>query len=54
MLIEHHHCPQCDIAPVREAANPKTCESSVAVNVRCLPPLDLTSLSVQLVDGASR
>ncbi|MEA9580158.1 MULTISPECIES: GFA family protein [Xanthomonas] len=52
--IEHHHCPQCGIAPFSEGANPKTGEASVAVNVRCLPALDLTTLRVQQVDGASR
>ncbi|WP_115562469.1 GFA family protein [Xanthomonas arboricola] len=52
--IEHHHCPQCGIAPFSEGANPKTGEASVVVNARCLPALDLTTLRVQQVDGASR
>ncbi|WP_372381902.1 GFA family protein [Xanthomonas sp. NCPPB 1068] len=52
--IEHHHCPQCGIAPFSEGADPKTGEAGVAVNVRCLPGLDLAGLRVHMVDGASR
>ncbi|HVI25205.1 MAG TPA: GFA family protein [Xanthomonadaceae bacterium] len=51
--IAHHFCPTCGIAPFSEARNPKTGEDTVAVNVRCLPDVDLAALNVRQVDGAS-
>jgi len=52
-VIEHHFCPTCGIAPFSEATHPKTGMPTVAVNVRCLPDIDLETLNVQKVDGAS-
>ncbi|OOW84249.1 aldehyde-activating protein [Xanthomonas axonopodis pv. clitoriae] len=52
--IDHHDRPQCGIAPFSECLNPKTGAMGVAVNVRCLPALDLAGLQVHAVDGASR
>ncbi|KGR39354.1 GFA family protein [Xanthomonas vasicola] len=52
--IDHHYCPQCGTAPSSEGISPKTGEMGVAVNVRCLPALDLAGLQVHAVDGASR
>jgi hypothetical protein len=43
----------CGIAPFSEGTNPKTGEATVAVNVRCLPDVDLATLKVVPVDGAS-
>ena len=51
--LEHHYCPDCGIAPFSEVTNPKTGEATVAVNVRCLPDVDLASLKVVQADGAS-
>src|SRR5690606_11382503 len=39
--IAHHFCRTCGIAPFSEAVNPKTGEPTVAVNLRCLPDVDL-------------
>ena len=51
--LAHHHCTVCGIAPFSEGTNPKTGEATVAVNVRCLPDLDLKALKVNEFDGAS-
>ena len=50
--IGHHFCPTCGIAPYSEGADPASGAEIVAVNLRCLPELDLASLKVQKVDGA--
>lgn len=52
--IDHHHCAQCGIAPFSEGTHPATGARTVAVNVRCLPALELATLKVVAVDGASR
>ena len=51
--IQHHFCPNCGIAPFGEGMHPKTGEATVAVNLRCLPDIDLDALKVAKVDGAS-
>ena len=51
--LAHHHCTVCGIAPFSEGTNPKTGEATVAVNVRCLPEVDLASLTVVAYDGAA-
>ena len=51
--IDHHFCTVCGIAPFSEGTNPKTGEATVAVNVRCLPEVDLAGLRIVPVDGAS-
>ena len=38
---------------VSEGANPKTGAKMAAVNVRCLPDVDLSTLKVAPFDGAS-
>lgn len=50
--IDHHHCPVCGIAPFSEGVDPRTGEPTVAVNVRCLPEVDLAALKVVSLDGA--
>lgn len=50
--IDHHFCPVCGIAPFSEGVNPATGEAMVAVNVRCLPDVDLDALTIKPVDGA--
>ncbi|QIL21789.1 GFA family protein [Thermomonas sp. HDW16] len=51
--IRHRFCANCGCAPFGEGVNPKTGEATVAVNVRCLPGIDLTALKVVPFDGAS-
>ena len=51
--IRHHFCAVCGIAPYGEAAHPKTGAQMVAVNVRCLPGVELAGLKVTPFDGAS-
>jgi hypothetical protein len=50
--IEHHFCTTCGIAPFSDGIHPKTGEAMAAVNVRCLPDVDLASLKINQVDGA--
>ena len=52
--IRHRFCPVCGVGPFGEGTDPRTGEATVAVNVRCLPGLDLASLEVIHFDGASR
>ena len=51
--IRHRFCPTCGIGPFGEGTDPRNGEATVAVNVRCLPGVDLTSLKVMPFDGAS-
>jgi hypothetical protein len=51
--IRHHFCPTCGISPFGEAVDPRTNAPTVAVNVRCLPDVDLDALEVKRFDGAS-
>ena len=51
--IRHRFCPTCGVGPFGEGTNPKTGEATVAVNVRCLPGVDLAGLKVIPYDGAS-
>ena len=53
-VIRHRFCPTCGVAPFGEGTDPKTGEATVAINVRCLPDVDLGSLQVVSFDGASR
>ena len=50
--LRHHFCATCGISPFSEGENPKTGEKTIAVNVRCLPDLDLKSLKINEYDGA--
>ena len=53
--IQHHFCATCatcGISPFGEADNPKTGARMAAINVRCLPEVDLGSLKVVAFDGA--
>ena len=51
--IDHHFCPECGIAPFSEGVDPKSGAKTVAVNLRALPGLDLATLKIVPVDGAS-
>ena len=50
--LAHHFCSRCGIAPYSEGAGPDGTEMA-AVNLRCLPDLDLSALTVNHVDGKS-
>ena len=51
--IAHHFCLTCGLAPFSEGVHPKTGAKMACVNVRCLPDVDLASLRIKPVDGAS-
>lgn len=51
--IAHHHCPACGTAPFSEAVDPRSGQLMAAVNLRCVPAIDLAALQVKHVDGAS-
>ena len=51
--LRHHFCPSCGIAPFSEGVDPRSGAKTVAVNVRCLPDVDLDALAITKVDGAS-
>ena len=51
--IRHRFCANCGCGPFGEGMDPRTGEATVAVNVRCLPEVDLASLKVVPFDGAS-
>lgn len=50
--IAHHFCKTCGITPFSEGVHPKTGAKMAAVNVRCLPDVDISTLQVKQVDGA--
>ena len=51
--IDHHHCRECGIAPYSEAVDPRSGTPMVAVNVRCVPAVNLATLAVTSYDGAA-
>jgi hypothetical protein len=51
-VIQHHFCTNCGISPYGEGEKPNA-GPMIAVNVRCLPELELSALKVTAVDGAS-
>ena len=50
--LQHRFCAACGTSPFSEGENPKTGEKMVAVNVRCLPDIDLKALKINEYDGA--
>ena len=52
-VLDHQFCPTCGIAPFSEGTHPKTGTRTAAVNVRCLDGVDLATLQIRHVDGAS-
>jgi hypothetical protein len=52
MHIAHRFCARCGVAPFGQGSDPKG-NAMVAINVRCLPEVDLASLEVVAYDGAS-
>lgn len=51
--IEHHHCGVCGCGPYSEGTHPHTGEKTAAVNLRCVPAVDIDALPVRHIDGAS-
>lgn len=51
-VIRHRFCATCGVATHGEGTLPDG-SSMVAINVRCLPAVDLKGLTVQEYDGAS-
>ena len=51
-LIHHRFCPTCGIHPFGQGATPAG-DAMVAVNVRCLDDVDLSTLTVTHFDGKS-
>jgi hypothetical protein len=52
-VIKHHYCSRCGCAPFGFGVGPSG-EPTVAVNVRCLEGVDLSSLKRIPFDGRSR
>ncbi|MDH5829599.1 GFA family protein [Luteimonas sp. M1R5S18] len=50
--VAHYFCSRCGIAPFSEG-KAGTGEAMAMVNVRCLPDVDLATLKITQVDGAS-
>jgi hypothetical protein len=50
--IDHHFCRTYGIAPFSEGVDPRSGAKTVAVNVRCLPDLDLATIAIAPFDGA--
>jgi len=51
-VIRHHFCSTCGCAPFGFGKNPGGAPTA-AVNVRCLPELDKSTLAVKQIDGRS-
>ena len=51
--IAHRFCTTCGIAAFSEGTHPGTGARMVAVNLRCVAGLDLSTLKIVQVDGAS-
>jgi hypothetical protein len=51
--LAHRFCRVCGIAPYSEGEDPASGRRQVAVNLRCLDGLDLATLRIVPVDGAS-
>lgn len=51
-VIAHYFCANCGIAPFSEATMPDGTEMT-AINLRCVPEIDLRALTITQYDGAS-
>ena len=50
--IAHLFCPKCGVEAFARGKHPATGADIVAVNVRCIPGVDLDGLAMKKVDGA--
>ena len=51
-VIRHHFCGKCGIATHGEGTDPKG-NRMAAINLRCIPAIDLETLTIRKVDGRS-
>ncbi len=51
--LEHHFCSTCGAGPFSEGKGPDG-SAMAAINLRCIPAIDLGSLEITQYDGASR
>ena len=51
-VIDHHFCAACGVAPYSEGKDPQG-NRMAAINLRCVPEIDLDTLTIQKVDGRS-
>lgn len=52
-VIQHHFCANCGIAPFGEGVGPNGV-AMASINLRCIPSVDLGTLTVTAFDGKSR
>ncbi|MFN8576719.1 MAG: GFA family protein [Candidatus Sericytochromatia bacterium] len=52
-LIDHRFCPVCGCQPFGFGKDPATEKEMVALNIRCLEDIDLSSIDIKKVDGKS-
>ena len=52
-VIHHLFCPECGTASFSRGTSPGGSKEMIAVNVRCLDGVDLSTLQVTQVDGKS-
>ncbi|ESQ81152.1 GFA family protein [Asticcacaulis sp. YBE204] len=52
-VLNHYFCSTCGIAPFSEGKNRDGSEMT-AVNLRCMPDIDLDALKITKWDGASK
>jgi hypothetical protein len=51
-IIQHHFCPTCGCAPFGFGTGPNGV-ATAAINIRCLPDLDRSTVNIKQVDGRS-
>jgi hypothetical protein len=51
-IIQHHFCANCGVSPYAEATAPDG-TPTIALNLRCVPDVDLDALTIKHWDGAS-
>ena len=52
--LHHLFCPQCGVGAFSRGRSPKSNEEMVAINVRCLDDVDLSTLEIKPFDGRSQ
>lgn len=50
--IHHHFCPVCGVAPFSRGTD-RSGNATWAINARCLPDVDLATLTIEKFDGRS-
>jgi hypothetical protein len=52
-VAQHHFCAVCGVAPFSEGKG-KDGKVTASINLRCLPEIDLETLTIRKFDGKSR